>query len=224
LRAAWRTLVAGAIDARRLVFVDEMAAHTSLSVLYAYSPRGRRIHAEVPRNRGKNTTLLASITIDGMGPCVAVEEIVRYIPEALDEEREERIEDFAYMVDTLTRMRLPYHPATNYLDIERVAAFVLCWLVRIKPAAYIAAMKDFRILFRGIAEDRQLQATFRNSVLPATLVAQLEEIEPIPSLYFTPVPILSYMLNEPLASITDVDGLENQLYESLPNWPQRLPA
>ncbi len=73
LRAAWRTLVAGTIDARRLVFVDEMGAHTSFSVLYAYSPKGRRIHAQVPRNREKNTTLLASMTIDGMGPCVAVE-------------------------------------------------------------------------------------------------------------------------------------------------------
>ena len=73
LRAAWRTLVAGTINTRRLVFVDEMGAHTSLSVLYAYSPKGRRIHAQVPRNRGKNTTLLASMTIEGMGPCVAVE-------------------------------------------------------------------------------------------------------------------------------------------------------
>ena len=73
LRAAWRTLVAGTINTRRLVFVDEMGAHTSLSVLYAYSPKGRRIHAKVPRNRGKNTTLLASMTIEGMGPCVAVE-------------------------------------------------------------------------------------------------------------------------------------------------------
>ncbi len=27
----------------------------------------------MPRNRGKNTTLLASMTIEGMGPCVAVE-------------------------------------------------------------------------------------------------------------------------------------------------------
>ena len=73
MRAAWRILVAEAIDASRLVFVDEMGANTSLSVLYAYSPKGRRIHAKVPRNRGKNTTLLASMTIDGMGPCVAVE-------------------------------------------------------------------------------------------------------------------------------------------------------
>ncbi|HZH97849.1 MAG TPA: IS630 family transposase [Fimbriimonadaceae bacterium] len=73
LRAAWRILVAGTINTRRLMFVDEMGAHTSLSVLYPYSPRGRRIHAKVLRNRGKNTTLLASMTIEGIGPCVAVE-------------------------------------------------------------------------------------------------------------------------------------------------------
>jgi hypothetical protein len=40
LRAAWRTLVAGAIDTNQLVFVDEMGANTSLYPLYAYSPRG----------------------------------------------------------------------------------------------------------------------------------------------------------------------------------------
>ncbi len=50
-----------------------MSAHTSLYPRYAYSPRGRRVRAEVPRNRGKNTTLLASMTIGGMGPCVAVD-------------------------------------------------------------------------------------------------------------------------------------------------------
>ncbi len=70
---AWRTLVAGAVDTSRLVFVDEMGANTSLCPLYAYSPRRRRAYAKVPRNRGKNTTLLASMTVDGMGPCVAVE-------------------------------------------------------------------------------------------------------------------------------------------------------
>jgi hypothetical protein len=30
LRAAWRVLVAGRIDAERLVFVDEMGSNTSL--------------------------------------------------------------------------------------------------------------------------------------------------------------------------------------------------
>jgi transposase len=66
-------LVAETIDTNRLVFVDEMGANTSLCPLYAYSLRGRRVQAEVPRNRGKNTTLLASMSIDGMGPFVAVE-------------------------------------------------------------------------------------------------------------------------------------------------------
>jgi transposase len=72
LRAAWRTLVAGQIDAERLVFVDEMGSNTSLFSLYAWAPRGKRARWSVPRNRGKNTTLLASMSAEGMGPCVAV--------------------------------------------------------------------------------------------------------------------------------------------------------
>lgn len=74
LRAAWRTLVASeaGIDAEFLVFVDEMGANTSLSPLHAWSRRGERARLSVPRNRGKNTTLLASMTLEGMGPCLAV--------------------------------------------------------------------------------------------------------------------------------------------------------
>jgi transposase len=65
--------VAGAVDPRRLVFVDEMGAHTALSPVYAYAPKGRRACAKVPRNRGANTTLLASMSLEGMGSCSAVE-------------------------------------------------------------------------------------------------------------------------------------------------------
>jgi transposase len=72
LRAAWRALVAGEIGAERLVFVDEMGSNTSLAALYAWSRRGDRARCSVPRNRGKNTTLLASMTSEGMGPCLAV--------------------------------------------------------------------------------------------------------------------------------------------------------
>ena len=38
LRAAWRVLVAEEVEAKRLVFVDEMGANTSLSPLYAWAP------------------------------------------------------------------------------------------------------------------------------------------------------------------------------------------
>jgi transposase len=47
--------------------------HTSMTRLRARAPRGERAYAPVPRNRGKNTTLLASMGVGGMGPCLTVE-------------------------------------------------------------------------------------------------------------------------------------------------------
>ena len=61
------------LDRGRLVFVDEMGTHTSLAPFYGYSPRGQRAFFKVPRNRGTNTTLLASMSLEGMGPSMAVE-------------------------------------------------------------------------------------------------------------------------------------------------------
>ena len=73
LRAAWRAMVVEKVEPQRLVFVDEMGANISLSVLHAWSRRGQRAHCSVPRNRGKNTTLLASMSVEGMRPTLAVE-------------------------------------------------------------------------------------------------------------------------------------------------------
>jgi transposase len=73
LRAAWRVTVGAQLDPKLFVFVDEMGANTSLHSLYAWSRRGERAHCAVPRNRGKNTTLLSSMSVKGMGPSLAVE-------------------------------------------------------------------------------------------------------------------------------------------------------
>jgi transposase len=73
LRAAWRVMVAATIVPERFVFVDECGTHTSLAALYGYAPRGERLHLSVPRKRGKNTTVLASMSLEGMGPSLAVE-------------------------------------------------------------------------------------------------------------------------------------------------------
>ena len=54
------------------VFVDECGTHTSMTRLRARAPRGERAHGRVPRNRGRNTTLLASMGAGGMGPCMTV--------------------------------------------------------------------------------------------------------------------------------------------------------
>ena len=69
----WRWL-ASRFDARRLVFVDESGFHTSMTRLRARAPRGKRAYGKVPRNRGKNTTLIAAITLEGaMGTSMTVE-------------------------------------------------------------------------------------------------------------------------------------------------------
>ncbi len=67
VRAAWRSLVAGEIHTEQLVFVDEMGANISLGPLYAWSRRGERAFVSVPRNWGKNITLLASMSVRGDG-------------------------------------------------------------------------------------------------------------------------------------------------------------
>ena len=66
-------MVARSLDARRVVFVDEMGTNISLSPLYAWALKGQRAYCSVPRNRGSNTTILSSMTLKGMGPSLTVE-------------------------------------------------------------------------------------------------------------------------------------------------------
>jgi transposase len=66
-------MVAVSVEPERLLFVDECGTHTSLAPLYGYAPRGERLRLSVPRKRGKNTTLLSSMSSEGMGPSLAVE-------------------------------------------------------------------------------------------------------------------------------------------------------
>lgn len=71
-RAAFREQ-AQVLDAARFVWVDECGSHLSLTPLYARAPKGERARGTVPRNRGPNTTLVASLTLEGMGPAMTLE-------------------------------------------------------------------------------------------------------------------------------------------------------
>lgn len=65
-RAAWR-VQAGREGHDDWIFVDECGTHIALTPLYARSPRGTRAVGKVPRNTGANTTLIASLSLHGMG-------------------------------------------------------------------------------------------------------------------------------------------------------------
>jgi transposase len=66
-------MIAEQVGTERLLFVDEMGTNTSLSALYAWAPKGQRAHCSVPRNRGANTTVLSSMSAEGIGPSLTVE-------------------------------------------------------------------------------------------------------------------------------------------------------
>ena len=71
-RSLWRWLVSR-FDVRRLVFVDESGTHISMDRLRSRAPRGVRAYGQVPKNRGKNLTLIASMSLHGMGESMCVE-------------------------------------------------------------------------------------------------------------------------------------------------------
>jgi DDE superfamily endonuclease len=68
----WRWLVTR-FDVRRLVFVDESGTHISMDRLRSRAPRGERAYGKVPKNRGKNMTLIASMGLHRMGESMCIE-------------------------------------------------------------------------------------------------------------------------------------------------------
>ena len=49
-----------------MVFVDESGTHTALTRLYGWAPHDQRATGTVPRNHGRNTTLVAALMPDGL--------------------------------------------------------------------------------------------------------------------------------------------------------------
>lgn len=51
------------LDPTRLVFVDESGFGLDMTPVYAYAPKGERAYGSVPKNRGKNTSLIAALSL-----------------------------------------------------------------------------------------------------------------------------------------------------------------
>ena len=60
-------------EAKQFVVVDECGSNVALTPLYGRAPKGQRAIDSLPRNRGKNTTLIASLTLQGIGPSMIIE-------------------------------------------------------------------------------------------------------------------------------------------------------
>lgn len=62
-----------ACDPERLIFIDESGSHISKTRTRAWAPKGVRAFGRVPRNRGRVTTMLAALSIDGIEALMTVE-------------------------------------------------------------------------------------------------------------------------------------------------------
>jgi len=71
-REQWREQ-AKDLDPEKMVFIDETSSNTALTRVYGRAPKGKRAKGHVPRNKGKNTTVIASLSLSGMGESLIVE-------------------------------------------------------------------------------------------------------------------------------------------------------
>ena len=72
-RAAWRWQATLLLHAPDLVFVDESGANRALGPRYGYAPKGKRSFGEAPRNRGRNTSILAAMGAQGLVTTMTIE-------------------------------------------------------------------------------------------------------------------------------------------------------
>lgn len=61
------------LEAENLVFLDESGSNQAMAPRYGYAPKGERSHGQVPRNRGKNTSILATLGPQGLVGTMTVE-------------------------------------------------------------------------------------------------------------------------------------------------------
>lgn len=67
IRRVWSRLAA-LVDPSAWVWLDETGSHLGYAPTHARAPRGQRAYASAPRNRGENKTVLASLSLAGVGP------------------------------------------------------------------------------------------------------------------------------------------------------------
>lgn len=61
------------LDAKRFIFLDESGSNIALTRFYARAPKGKRAKGSIPRNRGKNMTLISALTLEGVGESLIVD-------------------------------------------------------------------------------------------------------------------------------------------------------
>lgn len=65
-RREWREKAKN-LDVNACRFIDETGSNRALTRRYARAPKGKRARGSIPRNRGKNLTLISDLSLAGLG-------------------------------------------------------------------------------------------------------------------------------------------------------------
>ncbi len=60
-------------EVTNVIFLDESGTQTNMTPRYSRAPRGERAVGRAPRNHEKNTTLVASLSLAGLGAAMTLE-------------------------------------------------------------------------------------------------------------------------------------------------------
>jgi transposase len=71
-RAAFQATVKS-LAPEDLVFLDEAGCHQAMTRLYARAPRGQRVHATKPVQRGRHVTMLGALSLTGLVAAMTLE-------------------------------------------------------------------------------------------------------------------------------------------------------
>ena len=169
-RAAWRETTAG-LDPARLVFLDEAGCFRNLTRTYARAPRGQRAVGRVPRNRGRGVTVIASLSLAGIGPTLTLDggtghaDFARYLDEVL--------------LPTLapgTTIILDNLSAHRPLAVRERIAAAGCQ-VRYLPG-YSPDYNPIELAFGVLKEGMRRRAVRERADLPEVMVEELATITP----------------------------------------------
>jgi len=158
------------LDASQVVVIDEVGSNLDMHPTHAWAPIGERAIASVPRNTPLNTTTIASMTEQGMGPALIVKGGV------------DRLTFNAYLEQVLAPTLRPGQvvlldnlSAHKSARAEEIIAACGCRLMYLPP--YSPDYSPIELAFAQIKADLRRAAARTGELLEAAIATALAQIK-----------------------------------------------
>lgn len=119
------------IDPARLHFIDEAGINLAMTRLYGRAPRGERVIERVPRNYGKQTSIISSLSLGGVGATMVIEGAVD--TDVFNAYVEMVLRPTIKAGDVIVLDNLSAHKASRIEEVARECGARVIWLSPYSP-------------------------------------------------------------------------------------------